>query len=1019
MRVTGDADGTFDAGDAIEFYATGQDTPSTDAHVYWLVAGNRPGLRIRTLDFAGDAEGPAGASNFWSTVQRKDRSVYFAALKNGDAENWFGPVVSADPTDLTLNLDHIDGTAAAPAQLTVAVQGVTTSADGSAEHAVGVLVNGVDVGELRFQGQGHPQNTFDVPASALIEGTNTVTLVARGGEVDLSLLDFIRVSYWHTFTADADLLRFTVNRPGRVTVSGFASPSIHVVDITNTCAVKELSGAVSTDASGSSSITVGVTVQGERTLLAYSDATAAVPAYIEPNTPSTWHLPTEAHDYVIITHRDFADAVQPLIERRTQEGHNAATIVLDDVYDEFSYGEKSPQAIRDFLQWANTNWEFAPRFVVLVGDATIDPRDYAGLGDADFVPTKQVPMTQIALESASDDWFVDFNDDGLPEIAIGRLPVRTPEHAQSMIAKIVGYGTGAVQSWAQQVMLVADRNDDTSDFEQYSRNLTSVLPSGYTAHEVFRGTLGDAVAHEALLDGVNEGRLIVNYSGHGSTRIWGSNGELLTNEGVADWQNTDRLPFVVAMNCLNGLFDSVWDEESLAEALMRAPNTGAVAAWASSSVTPSATQSLINAELFRLIFAGRYATLGEAVVAAKGAVSKSDLRRSWIFFGDPAMQLVGVPRPIVDTTTPPTPVVDEPTTPPPAPTAEQLAALDARGRPLRLRDLSGDGRADMYLYAVETGNWSAVINTGSDSPLLRSGTWAAGWQVLAADLDGNGRADLMFCKPATGEWVQAFATSDDGFVYTQGTMPAGGARAQLAVGDFNADKRDDVLVYDAESGRWTIAVSDGRGNFTYRRGTWPAGLRTIVADFDGNKRADVFGYDATSGHAVLEMSRRDEQFQAVPSSWPAGLRVSVGRLDRNSSSDLFFYNPATGDWQAAFNDGSGGFTSRSGSLPAGLEIHLGDLDGDRVDDLFGYNPATGETVTGLNAASGDFAVTTTYWAVGFSVATGDVDGDGRVDVALYDPATGVWFQCTSMGSGVFAFSSGTWLSNAAFVGSPR
>src|SRR2546427_6200851 len=84
----------------------------------------------------------------------------------------------------------------------------------------------------------------------------------------------------------------------------------------------------------------------------------------------------------------------------------------------------------------------------------------------------------------------------------------------------------------------------------------------------------------------------------------------------ASWQNATRLPFVVAMNCLNGLFDGIWDEESLAEALQRAPAGGAVAVWASSSVTASSTQALLNQELFRLIFQGTYATGGAAVAAA-------------------------------------------------------------------------------------------------------------------------------------------------------------------------------------------------------------------------------------------------------------------------------------------------------------------------------------------------------------------------------------------------------------------
>src|SRR6185295_13248500 len=98
-------------------------------------------------------------------------------------------------------------------------------------------------------------------------------------------------------------------------------------------------------------------------------------------------------------------------------------------------------------------------------------------------------------------------------------------------------------------------------------------------------------------------------------------------------------------NCLNGLFNGIFGEESLAEALTRRQDGGAVAAWASSSATPPAVQSVVNQELFRLIFSGTYKTAGEAVAAAKRVVTNQDLRRSWIFFGDPAMQLSGAPQP--------------------------------------------------------------------------------------------------------------------------------------------------------------------------------------------------------------------------------------------------------------------------------------------------------------------------------------------------------------------------------------
>ena len=49
IRVIGRAEGRFEAGDAIEFYGTGVDTPFTDAHVYWLTTDS-PGIRVPVDD---------------------------------------------------------------------------------------------------------------------------------------------------------------------------------------------------------------------------------------------------------------------------------------------------------------------------------------------------------------------------------------------------------------------------------------------------------------------------------------------------------------------------------------------------------------------------------------------------------------------------------------------------------------------------------------------------------------------------------------------------------------------------------------------------------------------------------------------------------------------------------------------------------------------------------------------------------------------------------------------------------
>jgi hypothetical protein len=638
MAVTGASDRRFDPTDAIEFYGTGTDTPYTDSRVYWLVGGGRGGQRVTLHGAPAKAGSTNPGASFPFTVQQKERSIYFAALRNGDAENWFGAFISEEPTDVTVDVSNIQPGAAA--QIEVTLQGVTSTQEIDPDHLVGIMVNGSEVGQLLFDGQSKGIQTFAIPAGVLVDGPNTVTLVARNGEADYSLVDVIRIHYPHVYRADADLLRFTADGPGEVTVAGFASSGVRVMDVTDASAVQELRGTVVSQ-SGLFSVTVRVPNQGTRTLLAFTDATMVAPAFVRPNVASQWSSAVNGADYVAITHGTFTDSIAPLLQRRAQRGLSIARVEIDDIYDEFSFGEKTPQAMKDFVTLARTQWKKAPKFLLLVGDATIDPRDYAGFGDADFVPTKQIPMAQIALETASDDWFADTDEDGLPELAIGRLPVRNVEQAQTMVAKMLAYEDSDGTGWTRNVLLVADQNDGTSDFEASVNTLSRLVPVGYTVQRLFAGQVGGEMAGAQLVDAVNrDGQLIVNYVGHGSIRLWGTEGTLLTSDTVpATWQNAARLPFVVAMNCLNGFFHGIYEEESLAETLVRTADGGAVAAWASSGLTDSATQAVVNQELFRLLFSGSPMTLGQAAAVAKRAITSPDVRRSWIFFGDPALKL--------------------------------------------------------------------------------------------------------------------------------------------------------------------------------------------------------------------------------------------------------------------------------------------------------------------------------------------------------------------------------------------
>ena len=241
---------------------------------------------------------------------------------------------------------------------------------------------------------------------------------------------------------------------------------------------------------------------------------------------------------MIISHRDFLESMLPLKEFREGQGWSVALIDAEDLYDEFSFGVKNPRALKDFLAKAKTDWRKAPRFLLLVGDASFDPRNYLGFEDFDFVPTKLVDTKY--LTTASDDWFSDFDGDGLAEMAVGRMPVRTPEEARTVVAKVIGYELAEADSWAKEALMVADRNDGF-DFDAAIEQVAGLLPEAVTTWEISLDETNDETARNALLQCINEGQLLVNYIGHGSVEILRGRAPDLGRRPVADQRETSAL----------------------------------------------------------------------------------------------------------------------------------------------------------------------------------------------------------------------------------------------------------------------------------------------------------------------------------------------------------------------------------------------------------------------------------------------------------------------------------------------
>ena len=623
--------GASQSEEVIEFYGTGIDTPFSANRIYWLVRGESQGKAI--LREAGVNTGTPAPSSFPFAVIREDRFTYFAALLNGvNHDNFFGAVVTTDPVEQDLELAHFDLTSAMPVTLDLTLQGAN---DGQA-HTVNVAMNGSVIGQMNFTGQILNTQTFNVQSSLVHDGSNTVTLTAENGDNDVSVVQSIALHYPHTYAADANWLKATAAPGTELHITGFSDTDPRCFDITDPLHISQLYGRISAT-SGSYAIDCVVPNQGqgERTVLAFSQSAISAPVALTLNSPSLLDEQSAGADVVIIAHPDFVSSLDPLVKLREAEGHRVLVATTDQVYDTYNYGERSPFAIQNFLKDAATRWKRKPQAILLVGDASFDPRNYLGLGDFDFVPTRMIETA--AFKTSSDDWFTDFDSTGYATIPTGRLPVRTASDTQLVVSKIVNYEQGAeAGAWNGQALLVGDQNVN-ANFSGAVVSAGAILPGSLRASKLLADRQDPSTFHSQLLAALNNGSLLVDYQGHGAEQQW-SFTNFFNSADAAALTNGGKLPVYLLMDCLNGFFQDVY-EQSLAESILLSPNGGGVAVWASSGFTEQAPQASMNQAFLAQLATHPREPIGRLILEAKSGTTDNDVRRTWILFGDPAMKL--------------------------------------------------------------------------------------------------------------------------------------------------------------------------------------------------------------------------------------------------------------------------------------------------------------------------------------------------------------------------------------------
>ncbi|MFC1463096.1 C25 family cysteine peptidase, partial [Verrucomicrobiota bacterium] len=304
----------------------------------------------------------------------------------------------------------------------------------------------------------------------------------------------------------------------------------------------------------------------------------------------------------------------------------------------FTHGIETPEAIKAFLAYASRNWSVAPRYVVLAGKGTFDYKGFLGTGDC-LVPPMLV-ATHWGL-FASDNWFVDLDDDLLPDIALGRLPAAGAEELGVLVDKIIAYETAAGGEWQKRILLAADNRDSGGNFTAASEALADRIPAGHDITRSYLDHTSVSEAREILLGGVDRGVAFMNYFGHGGPDRMAGEG-LLKSSDVGSLANGSRLPIVTAMTCFIGRFEMP-GYNSLAEQLLLSRAGGSVAVWSPTGMSMNHPAKLLSLEFYSALSRQDGQLLGDAMLTGmRGFAAQSEARSTLAVYGllgDPALRI--------------------------------------------------------------------------------------------------------------------------------------------------------------------------------------------------------------------------------------------------------------------------------------------------------------------------------------------------------------------------------------------
>jgi hypothetical protein len=578
------------------------------------------------------AAAPVGQEThfYWKRIELEENKLYQPGLVDAP-DLWLWELLLAPVTkSFAFPVSELAAVSGNP-RLELWVQG-TSDLPATPDHHVRVYVNGTLVSEDSFEGKKSRYLTAELGPGILQEGQNLLALENvgdTGAAYSTIMLSRFAVTYPRRQEVEDGKLEGVWASSGAASISG-VTETTRVLDVTESRSPIWLQGV------GAGAGTARFRAEAGRKYLVVAASALREPSILKP-APRTLKSRTNEAEYLIVGPRALLDAAQPLLNWRAGQGLKTKAVAIEDVFSEFGHGEPRPEAVRSFLSYAYHEWAGpALRYVVLLGDATYDFKDYSATGVKNQVPPLMVRTSY--LWTVSDPTLAAVNgDDPFADLAIGRIPAASSNEVHIVVDKILAY-EAARRTVAGPTVLIADNPDRAGDFVADAERVASRLPAGTSVLRIYLPQLGAATGSE-VTRAFNEGASLMSYVGHGGIHLWADE-NIFNRTQVSSLSAQPQQPFLLTMNCLNGYFHFPYFN-SLSEELLKAEAKGVIAAFSPSGMSLNAPAQRMHQALVDQLFTGRHRRLGDALLAAQSDYLQSgsflELLSIYHLLGDPAL----------------------------------------------------------------------------------------------------------------------------------------------------------------------------------------------------------------------------------------------------------------------------------------------------------------------------------------------------------------------------------------------